>query len=92
MSDSVIPFITIIRQRSASYMHGTYMNNQGLFKALKKKDIIFSILGLSVLNPVYEQVPQTMLFYKSKKVGGGRQIQNLIFTGRHHSFHLPNTL
>lgn len=66
------------------------MNNQGLFKALKK-DIIFSILGISVLNPVYEQVPQMMLFYKTKKEGG-KQIQNLVFTGRHHSFHLPNTL
>lgn len=45
------------------------MNNQGLFKALKK-DIIFSILGINVLNPVYKQVPQTMLFYKTKKEGG----------------------
>lgn len=49
------------------------MNNQGLSKPLKKKDIIFSILGLSVLNPVYKQVPQTMLFYKTKKVGGGNK-------------------
>lgn len=48
------------------------MNNQGLFKALKK-DIIFSILGISVLNPVYKQVPQTMLFYKTKKEGGGNK-------------------
>lgn len=55
------------------------MNNQGLFKALKKKDIIISILGINVLNPVYEQVPQTMLFIKQKKKGGGETNPKLGF-------------
>lgn len=40
MSNSIFSsFITIIRQRSASYMHGTYMNNKD-YQSLRKKNNI----------------------------------------------------
>lgn len=60
MSNSFFFFfsLTIIRQRSASYMHGTYLNKQGQ-KVVYIYIYIFS-LGISVLNPGI-QVPKTML-------------------------------